>query len=104
MTFMLRVERHFSQTPGGRRREEGPNSGQAFLEVCLLPALQKYPHVTVDLDGTYGYSTGFLEESFGGLARELGASEVRKRVALKSEEEPHLVQEVWGYVDAVKST
>ena len=52
--------------------------------------------MTVDLDGTEGYATSFLEATFGGLAREFDAAEINRVIKFKSDDEPFLIQE--GYV------
>jgi STAS-like domain of unknown function (DUF4325) len=52
----------------------------------------------VDLDGTEGYATSFLEATFGGLAREFVATDILKIITLKSEDEPFLIDEVRGYI------
>ena len=63
----------FSRIPGARYPEEGDFSGQEFRQTILLPKLQeaikKKEMLTINLDGTAGLGTSFLEESFGGLIR-----------------------------------
>lgn len=95
------VAREFSPTPGPRSPKEGPYSGEELLKklsALLAIAIREDSHCEIDLDGTAGYATSFLEAVFGGLAREYGATEVRKRIVLISTEEPYLVDEIWGYV------
>jgi len=64
----------FSRYPGGRFREDGPNSGEEFRDDLLVPALNEARvaggTVFVELDGTAGYASSFVEEAFGGLVRE----------------------------------
>lgn len=91
--------RALTMTPGPRSRTIGENSGQWFREEHLLPALRaSAPNgvVTVDLDGTYGCSSSFLDEAFGGLVKRDGMNpeEVRRRVKVISEEMPHYTHEV----------
>ena len=52
----------------------------------------------VDLDGAAGYATSFLEEAFGGLAREFGSQAVSNTLELKSNDEPYLVDEILTYI------
>jgi hypothetical protein len=66
----ISVARDFSETPAGRHKDNGPYTGQSFREDFLVPALNSYDYVIVDLDGTLGYGSSFLEEAFGGLIRE----------------------------------
>lgn len=64
---VIRV-RDWTETPGGRYRQQGPFSGEAFREEVLLPALKNGP-VEVDIEGVAGFGTGWLEEVFGGSIR-----------------------------------
>jgi len=56
--------------PGGRHRDDGPQSGQAFREDVLVPKLREAERVILDLDGVAGLPSSFLDEAFGGLVRE----------------------------------
>jgi hypothetical protein len=56
----------------------------------------------VDLDGTEGYATSFLEASFGGLARRFEPAEVLSILQLKSEDEPYLIQEIQRYISEAR--
>jgi STAS-like domain of unknown function (DUF4325) len=98
----LSVAKDFSETPGPRSRDEGDFSGQQFLEEHLLPqfikALQENKKLVVDLDGTEGYATSFLESSFGGLARKYDPAEVLRLINFKSDDEPFLIQEIIKYI------
>ena len=73
--MIIRIANEFSETPGPRSRDEGDYSGQQFLEEILKPKFEEAKKtkqkLIVDLDGTYGYATSFLESVFGGLARNL---------------------------------
>jgi hypothetical protein len=70
--YMLDVALVFSDTPGGRYRNEGKHSGEEFREDHLIPALESNDRVVVDLDGVKGLMSSFLEEVFGGVVRRLG--------------------------------
>jgi hypothetical protein len=101
-TMLISVAKDFSDTPGARAREEGDFSGQQFLEEILLPAyikaIETRDSITVDLDGTEGYATSFLEAAFGGLSRKYDADEILSVVVLKSDDEPYLVAEIMKYI------
>ena len=103
---MITVREH-TETPGARYLTDGPFSGEWFRDEVLAPAFKEawkaQEHLTVDLDGCYGYATGFLEEAFGGLARRFGGVHVRKTIRLISEDEPELTDEIWGYVNQVQA-
>ena len=67
---IISVAKEFSKFPGGRYVTDGPNSGERFREEILAPALVSGDDVfTIDLDGTVGFGSSFLEEAFGGLVR-----------------------------------
>jgi len=102
MAIQLSIAKDFSETPGPRSREEGEFSGDEFREVLLEPkfleARQANEQLLVDLDGTAGYATSFLEAAFGGLAREYEPSEVLKLIRLACTDEPSLIEEVQKYI------
>jgi hypothetical protein len=102
----LSVATEFSETPGPRSRDEGEFSGELFLDQHLRPryqaAVAAREQLIIDLDGTEGYATSFLEAAFGGLAREFGPEEVLRVIQLKSEDEPYLAQEIQKYIREAK--
>ena len=95
------ISNDFSKFPGPRYETLGPNSGQLFRESKLLPALIKHEKVTVNLDGTKGYGSSFLEESFGGLVRsgKISKDDISKKLSLVSNEEPELIDEILEYIE-----
>lgn len=104
----IKIVAEFSDTPGPRSRDEGEASGEQFLDEVLLPkfqeALKTNQKLLVDLDGTEGYATSFLEAAFGGLARRFDPETVLSLIQFKSEDEPHLVQEVTQYIATANAT
>ncbi len=100
----IKVASQFSQEPAGRFRSDGPHSGERFRDDILVPALKKYPQVTVNLDGTEGYGSSFLEEAFGGLVRlrNYSPSELHNRLLLVSQEDESILIEIWEYIDTAK--
>lgn len=80
------VARDFTRHPGPRFRWQGKFSGEEFRSR-LIAWLERAEQLTVDLDGTSGYGSSFLDEAFGGLIRDEGMSreEVRRRIHIKSE-------------------
>lgn len=98
----ISVAKDFSQFPAGRFRKDGPWPGEKFRDEHLVPALKQSSSVTVQLDGTMGYGSSFLEEAFGGLVRLRGftadALRARRRLVVESTD-PSLVREVWSYID-----
>ncbi len=92
----------WSETPGARERTVGPHSGEEFREEVLAPAFRRAVEadtmLTVDLDGVYGYAASFLEEVFGGLARQFGPETVHNHLLYVTTDEPDLEEEIRGYV------
>ncbi|MFK9071710.1 STAS-like domain-containing protein [Proteus sp. NGCRVN-01] len=87
--------------PGPRYKRLGPSSGEEFRE-WIEKELKKSVPLTIDLDGTEGYGSSFLEESFGGLIRKNYPVELVKSIVLISNEEPELIDEINEYInDAV---
>lgn len=102
--MFVSIAQEFSTTPGGRFRSVGPDSAEAFLEDVLLEkmaqAKDRYVLLCIDLDGGAGYGSSFLEEVFGGLVRAGYTLELLQQlVKIKSNDEPHLVAEIVGYIE-----
>lgn len=102
--------RDFSIVPGSRKMDEGKNahSGEEFREYHLIPkfeeALAKGKKLIVNLDGTIGYGTSWLEEVFGGLVRKFNQQKVESTLDFISEEEPYLIDDIKHYIkDAGKN-
>ena len=100
----LIVAKEFSVTPGVRYPDEGPFSGQEFRRNFLMPklkkAIEKGVKLLIDLDGSAGYGSSFLEESFGGLIREEGLAfeVIDKTLDYKSDEDPSIIEEIKQYI------
>lgn len=98
----IAIAKDFSDTPGPRSKVEGDFSGEDFLDKLLLPAYEQAVAedgaLLIDLDGTEGYATSFLESAFGGLARKFPPEEVLSRITFKADDEPSLVDEIRKYV------
>jgi len=95
----INIAKDFTDSPGARYFEDGEHSGQEFRDNILVKAYEEYDIITVILDGTEGYATSFLEESFGGLARKFGKKEVLKKLKFISHEEPSLIDEITEYIN-----
>ena len=98
----------FSLSPGPRYIDEGKNSGEMFRKDILYPkfkeAIETNSKIIVDLDGTDGYGTSFLEEAFGGLIRinKLSYEEIVKCLTILSEEEDYLKDDVEAMLRELK--
>lgn len=82
---LIVLARDFARHPGPRFVSQGPNSGEKFRKL-LVKNLTDYDKVAVDLDGTSGIGSSFLDEAFGGLvfAEGFSPSDVRRRVRVIS--------------------
>ena len=102
--IFLSIAKDFSVTPGPRYIIEGDYSGQDCREKILLPRLQsavsENKKLFIDLDGTAGYGTSFLEETFGGLIRENGYKhdDLLSILEFKSDEETYLIDDINNYL------
>lgn len=84
--------------PGPRFIKLGPSSGEEFKK-WIVSEIQKDPNLTIDLDGTEGYGSSFLEEAFGGLVRENVDINIVKNIKFISKEEPELIDEIHEYIE-----
>lgn len=93
---VINVSRDFSRAPAGRFVSDGPNSGERFRNQFLVPALNA-GSVTLELDGTRGYGSSFLEEAFGGLLRAgFAAEDLLRRISFRTKD-ASLVAEIRSY-------
>lgn len=86
--------------------KNGDTSGEAFREKNLLPPLLAGESITVELDGTIGYGSSFLEEAFGGVARKLNLTSqvLLRKISLVSSDKL-LIEEIKQYIlDASKAS
>ena len=105
----ISILKDFSRTPGPRYKIQGNNSGEQFREQILTNAVREaiatQTVLLVDLDGTSGYTTSFLEESFGGLIRieKIRYQDVINHVKIKSDEDNEYLDEISEYLDDAKN-
>lgn len=94
--------------PGSRFIKLGPQSGEAFknylhkhLTNCYGSDFSKNINneFIVDLDGTIGYGSSFLEEGFGGLIRMGVPASIVLKIKVVSNEEPELVGDIKEYIE-----
>ncbi|HUX54909.1 MAG TPA: STAS-like domain-containing protein [Williamwhitmania sp.] len=101
----LSVADEFSRTPGPRYEVEGDFSGESFRKSLLFPKLNKTIQdnslLEINLDGTAGYGTSFLEEAFGGLIRhnKLNRETIKNSIQIISDEEEYLIDDIEKYLD-----
>lgn len=88
--YVINIARDYARWPVGRYVTDGPYSGERFREEMLFPALKLHQQVSVELDGTIGHGSSFLEEAFAGLLRggcNMSADEVERKLILVSKNE-----------------
>lgn len=99
------VAKDFTRFPAGRYKKNGTTSGEEFRSRFLEDPLRHGEEVSVNLDGTIGYGSSFLEEAFGGLVRSLGldANSILQHLHFQSSD-PSLIEEITDYIrDASKA-
>lgn len=103
--IILKISEDFSSTPGPRYEHEGEYSGEVFRRTVLKQqierAIREKVTLLVDLDGTAGYGTSFLEEAFGGLIRVDGydMATLNNIIRFISNEEPYLIDDIKSYIN-----
>lgn len=96
--YVVNIANDFSPYPGGRYPEDGKFSGQEFRDNFLIPRLEANEPFIVQLDGTRGYGSSFLEEAFGGLVRCGYAAEKVLHLIKFESVRNSLKQEIIGYI------
>lgn len=97
---VINVTKQFTRYPAGRYLTDGPFSGQKFRDEILIPAFEdSADQIKIELDGTRGYGSSFLEEAFGGLVRNdiIKTLDDINRIHLISASES-LIQEIQSYM------
>lgn len=88
----LLLIKEYSQSPGPRYVEQGDDSGEDFyyskLNKQFYKTFQDNAILTVNLDGTDGFASSFLDEAFGNLVYDFGKDNVDQHIEIISEEEP----------------
>ena len=69
---VINIIKDYSSSPYGRYSSEvqpgeEDTTGEKFRKEYLIPALQEYQHVHVDLTGYNRYARSFIDEAFAGL-------------------------------------
>ncbi|MEG1709192.1 MAG: STAS-like domain-containing protein [Acinetobacter sp.] len=84
--------------PFGRKKHDGNASAEEFRDDYLIPALNNYDIVNIELDGVMGYASSFLEEVFGGLLRKgFNNNELLARLNLISEKK-FIIAQIQKYI------
>ena len=100
----LKIAKDFSQYPGSRSRKNSDNSAEQLYEEILKPSIQKCIEkdeiLTIDLDGSSGYASSFIDEAFGRIIIDFYCKDYdyensfNSRIKIISNEEPYLIQDI----------
>lgn len=91
----------WSMSPTGRYERDGESNATAFKKRFILDNLKAGENFFIDLDGTDGYGSSFLDEAFAGLVRDnlIAKEEFFQRFTFKSDEDPSFIEEIKSYID-----
>ena len=103
MDISIKIARDFSRSPGARYYKDGKFSGEEFFDKLLGPkfreSLDSNSKLIVDLDGSDGYATSFLDEAFHRLGDKFSPTVVLEHLVLISNEEPDWIPEILQYIN-----
>jgi STAS-like domain of unknown function (DUF4325) len=99
MSNVVNVARDFTRFPSGRYKRNGSTSGEEFRQRFLESNIREGKLTTVELDGTIGYGSSFLEEAFGGLVRSLPQNKDIHRLLIFKSENSALKEEIAEYIN-----
>lgn len=80
----INISKDFSKYIGGREERISKFSGEEFKRDFLDENFKIYDRITIELDGVLGYPWDFLDETFGGIAREYGKDKFWEKIRLIS--------------------
>jgi hypothetical protein len=82
----------YTEYPGPRYCNQGEHSGEDFyhqkLNSTFYQAISNGNKLTIDLDGTAGYASSFLDEAFGNLVFDFSLDLVKPNLEIISTQEP----------------
>lgn len=86
----------YSEYPGPRYSNQGDCSGEDFyhkkLNEAFAQVVLKNQLLTVNLDGTAGYASSFLDEAFGNLIFDFTLKKVKSKIKIISNQEPDWIE------------
>lgn len=90
------IARDFSRFPGPRFARQGPHSGETLRRELKRQLSGLTGELVVDLDGTTGYGSSFLDEAFGGLVRSehFPRDQLLAKLQFRSRLDPSYVDEI----------
>ena len=98
----INIAKDFSETPGGRYISDGQFSGELFRTTLLKNAVEQAvltkSKIAINFDGCYGFSTGFLEEAFGGFVRAYQVFDLYELLDIISTEDETIPAKIKEYI------
>lgn len=102
----INIANDYNKKLGGRFNSLGPFSGEDFymklLEPKFILAKEKKLKLIIELDGTTGYGSSFLDQTFGELARKYTVDEVKRIIEFKTRffhfNVKYIENEIWGKI------
>ena len=94
------IAKSFSKYPAGRFRSDGDYSGERLRDEVLVPKLRELDPVVVDITGTEGFGSSFLEEAFGGLVRAgWSLGQLEAKLEIKADKPTEFYKKaIWRYI------
>lgn len=100
----IEIASEFNPNLGGRSIKLGPHSGEDFYNKLLLPkfsdAVRENEKLFIYLDGTTGYGSSFLDQSFGELYRKFDKKLVKNTIVFQTKIFQWIVDyinnDIWG--------
>lgn len=102
--FTYSIAKKFSKHPGPRYVRQGPDSGELLRRRLNQILSEVKGTVLVDLDGTTGFGSSFLDEAFGGLIRSdhWQKDQLLRRLQFRSTLDPSYVDEIMDSINKAK--
>ncbi len=102
--YRIDISKDFNDKLGGRWIKLGPFSGELFymniLEKEYIKAFKEKEKLHIYLDGTKGYGSSFLDQSFGELARIHGVENVENTIVFHTDffvwNVKYIKEEIWA--------
>ena len=91
----------FTTLPGARYKKDGDGSAEQFFNERIKRHFKDKESILIDFDNTWGYASSFLSELALEISRQCKQDklDVRKKIEIKSDDEPGLAERFWGYID-----
>lgn len=104
MTTQRLYVKDFTKDAYNRYEDDGDGSGEEYRKKFLVPALNEFDSVIVNLDGVNDeYGSSFQVEAFANLIRKSNFKfeDLKKRLTIESDK-TSWVDEVWTFIEEAK--